>query len=373
MIEIKADTIASEDSIDAAFDLFYKNGWTDGLPIIPPTRKRVDAMMSTVDRAPGDCVAQLRPKMGDATIEKLAINAVMAGCLPSYFPVIVAAVEALADPKCNLYSVNTTTNPATQMLIINGPIRNEIDLNCSWGCLGPGWRANATIGRAISLIMLNIAGRIPGEVSKAVIAHPGRYGMCIGEREEESPWEPLHVELGYKAEESTVTIVMPSGTHSLEDIHNTTAEPLLQNLAGGMSLSMTLNTYPHFGQAETLLIMCPDHALILAQGGFNKKDIKQYFFDHIRIPFSFFCQSFLDNMAEVDRGERVMSYDRQKLIEAGLIQKDVTQITENGVRHLARPEQLIIVVAGGDGRLHSAYCPTFGDSYVVTRPIKYKK
>lgn len=373
MLEITDEMIACDESIDSIFELFYENGWTDGLPIIPPTRERVDIMMSTVDQAPDDVVAQLRPKMADATIQKLAVNAVMAGCLPSYFPVIVAAVEALADPRCNLYSVNTTTNPGTPILIINGPVRQQIELNSSWGVLGPGWRANATIGRAISLIMLNVAGRVPAEVCKAVIAHPGRYGMCIGEREEASPWEPLHVELGFKPDESTVTILMPSGIHSLEDIHSTTAKPLITNLTGGMSLSMTLNTYPHFGQAETLLIMCPDHAQILAQAGFSKRDLKQYFFDHIRIPFSFFAESFLDNMAKMDKAELVMSTDRRKQIESGLVKDGITQITDEGVRMLSRPEQLIIVVSGGDGRLHSAYCPTFGDSYIVTRPIKLKK
>jgi hypothetical protein len=367
MDEIMAETIMCEDSVDSIYELFYKNGWTDGLPIIPPTKERVDAMMSTVERPATECVAQLRPKMGDATVKKLAINAVMAGCLPSYFPIIVAAVEALADPIFNLYSINTTTNPTTPMLIVNGPVRHQVDMNCSWGVMGPGWRANATIGRAISLIMLNIAGRIPGEVSKAVIGHPGRYGMCTGEREEESPWEPLHVERGFQQGESTVTVMSPCGVHSLEYLLSSTAGPLLTNLAGGMHLSLTLNTCPSWGVGEVVLIMCPDHARILEREGFSKQDVKQYFCEHIQIPHRFFCEATLNKMALLDKGEL-----RQKMIKDGLVKEGQTQVTDKGVSLFARPDQLLIVVAGGDGRLHSAYCPTFGQSYAVTRPIKLK-
>ena len=194
-----ARTLNLEDSAEAVFEDYYQRGWTDGLPVIPPTRDRVAAMLATARRGPAEIVAVLPPKKGHATVEKLAVNAVMAGCHPSYFPVVIAAVEALADPKFEIGAMNVTTSCTSPMLIINGPVRQQLDINDGWGLLGPGWRANATIGRAISLIMLNIAGRIPGQVSKAVIGFPGRYGMCIGEREEASAWEPLHVERGFDA------------------------------------------------------------------------------------------------------------------------------------------------------------------------------
>ncbi len=372
MYEVMAETITCENSIDSIYELFYKNGWTDGLPIVPPTRERVDKMMSTVKRPANECVALLAPNMGEATIEKLAINAVMAGCLPSYFPIIVAAVEALADPRFNLYSINTTTNPTSPMLIVNGPVRNHVDINCSWGVLGPGWRANATIGRAISLIMLNIAGRIPGKVSKAVIGHPGRYGMCIGEREEESPWEPLHVERGFQQSESTVTVVSPGGVHSLEDLGNTTAASLLTDLAGGLHLSSTLNTQPFWGLGEAVLIMCPDHARILAREGFSKQDVKRYLCEHIQIPHSFFSEGTLNRMVGMDTGEHPYHVDRQKMIKDGLIKDGQKQVTDKGVSLFARPDQILVVVAGGDGRIHSAYCPTWGDSWAITQTIKFE-
>lgn len=365
-------TVMCEDSIDSIYELFYKNGWTDGLPIIPPTRERVDEMMSTVGLPPGKCIAQLRPKMGDATIEKLAINAVMSGCLPSYFPVIVAAVEAIAEPRFNLFGMNTSTTTAAPMLIINGPVRQKIDLNCSHGVFGPGWRANATLGRAISLIMLNIAGRIPGEVSKSVLAWPGRYGICIGEREEESPWAPLHVELGFQQNESTVTVLSPPSFHMLEDLESTMAGPLLTNLAGAMHQSLTINTYPWWGKGEVLLVMCPAHARILSQAGYSKQDVKEYFYHHINIPHSFFSEDVLNKMIEMDREASDPKSGRRQMIEEGLIKEGTVQVTDRGVKLLARPEQLLIIVAGGDGRLHSAYLPTFGDSQAVTKPIRLK-
>lgn len=371
MTEFTSKTLTLDDSADAVYETFYRQGWTDGLPIVPPTKERVAAMISTVHRPANECVALLPPKKGEATIEKLAINSVMAGCLPSYFPVVVAAVEALADPKFEIGAMNVTTSCTSPMLIVNGPARKLLDINDGWGLLGPGWRANATIGRAISLIMLNVAGRVPGKVSKAVIGFPGRYGMCIGEREEASRWEPYHVEQGFDPGESTVTVVSPCGVHPLECTDDS-AEDLLASLSGALHAPLLINVFPWWGLGEMVLIMCPDHVRILSEAGFSKQDVKQYLYDHTQdIPRSLFSERVLEYITKDDQGERLegTSVGRRNLVEAGLVKPGQKQVTEKGVALAARPDQFLIVVGGGDGRIHSVFLPTYGDSFAVTRRI----
>jgi hypothetical protein len=366
-----ARTLDLEDSAEAVFEDYYQRGWTDGLPVIPPTRERVAAMMATVKRAPDECVALLPPKKGQATLEKLAVNAVMAGCHPSYFPVVVAAVEALADPKFEIGAMNVTTSCTSPMLIINGPVRKQLDINDGWGLLGPGWRANATIGRAISLIMLNIAGRIPGQVSKAVIGFPGRYGMCIGEREETSRWEPLHVEKGFDAAESTVTVVSPCGVHPMECTDDT-AEDLLASLSGALHVPLLINVFPWWGVGEMVVVMCPDHIRILSEAGYSKRDVQQYFYDHTQdIPREFFSERVLEYITKDDEYSRLegTTVGRRSLVDAGLVKPGQRQVTEKGVALAARPDQFIIVAGGGDGRIHSVFLPTYGDSFAVTKRI----
>jgi hypothetical protein len=357
---------------DDVFQLFYENGWTDGLPIVAPTRPLVEDMIAASGRSPDDLVAVLPPKLGHATIEKLAVNAVMAGCLPEYFPVILAAVDALADPAFEIGAMNVTTSCTSPMVIVNGPIRNQIDINSGWGLLGPGWRANATIGRAISLIMLNIAGRVPGEVSKAVIGFPGRYGMCIAEREEASPWEPLHVERGFDSSDSTVTVVSPCGVHPLECTDDT-AEDLLKSLAGGLHVPLLINLFPWWGLGEMVLVMSPDHVRILSEAGYSKQAVKEYFYEHtLDIPEKFFSDRVLQYIKKDDVGERMegTSVGRHNLVAAGLVQPNQKQVTQDGVALAARPDQFMIVVGGGDGRIHSVFMPTYGDSFAVTRKIE---
>src|SRR6185295_19343688 len=196
-----------ENDFGAVFSDMYGRGYTDGLPVIPPTEPAVRAMLEAANLEPNALLGVVPPEGGPATAEKVAINAVMAGCLPEYFPVVVAAIRAITEPKFNLLGVQTTTNPVGPVLIVNGPIRNEIGVNSGRGCLGPGWRANATIGRAIRLCMLNIGGCPPGDVDKAIHGMPGKLAFCFGEAEEESPWQPLHVDNGYTRQQSTVTAV----------------------------------------------------------------------------------------------------------------------------------------------------------------------
>ena len=183
-----------DDSPESVLQLMLEQGWSDGLPMVPPTADRVRRMVEFVRRDPGELIGYINPDGGAATVEKIAVNGVMAGCLPEYMPVLVAAVEAITDPAFNIHGLQTTTNPVAPLLVVNGPIRQQIGINCGRGCLGPGWRANATIGRAVRLLLLNVGGAKPWTTDMAVHGMPGKYAFCIGQNEEESDWEPLHVE-----------------------------------------------------------------------------------------------------------------------------------------------------------------------------------
>src|SRR5216684_7748138 len=199
-------------SADDPIEQLYEQGVTDGFPVVPPTRDRVERMLAGApDRSRNELIGTLGPCYGEATVEKVAINAVMAGCKPEYFPVVLAGVEALCDERLCAHGLNVTLFSAAPWAIINGPVRLQIGLNCEHNALGHGFRANATIGRALRLAIMNIGGAKPQQITKATMGHSAQYTFCVGENEEESPWEPLHVEKGFRPEQSTVTLF---GGHS---------------------------------------------------------------------------------------------------------------------------------------------------------------
>src|SRR5919197_3324032 len=197
---------------DDPIEMLFERGATDGLPVVPPTRERVERMLAGApDRRREELIGTLGPCYGEATVEKVAINAVMAGCRPEYFPVVLAGVEALCDERLCAHGLNVTLFSAAPWAIINGPIRLQIGLNCGHNALGHGFRANATIGRALRLIIMNIGGAKPQQITKATLGHPAQFTFCVGENEEERPWEPLHVGKGFRADQSTITLF---GGHS---------------------------------------------------------------------------------------------------------------------------------------------------------------
>src|SRR5213593_2844777 len=187
---------------DTDLDEFFAHGVSDGLPVVPPTRARVSRAVEATGRAGSELIAEVPPNYGRATVEKIAVNAVMAGCRPEYLPVVIAAVDAICDPAFDLHGVSATTNAPTPLVVINGPVRGKLGVNCAAGVFGPGWRANATIGRAVRLVCVNVGA---AATSMSTFAQTGRYSYCIGEHEEESPWEPLHVEHGFTPGASTVS------------------------------------------------------------------------------------------------------------------------------------------------------------------------
>lgn len=334
----------------ATYEEFYRRGWTDGLPIIPPTPMRVEEMMAGLGRPALEEVAEIPPRRARATIQKIAVNAVMAGCHPSYFPVVVAAVEAMAEPAFNLYGVNCTTSGVCVCIVVNGPVRQELEINSSYGCLGPGWRANATIGRAVRLVQLNIGGAIPGEVSKSTHGSPGRYTMCLGEFEEKNPWQPLHVERGFAPQDSTVTVFSATCITSICDTSSKTARGTLTTIAHSMDWVGSNHMLDHTREGESLLVLNPDHAMVISRDGWSKEDAKTFLYEETKaVPLSRWPE---------ERHER--------LIREGRVVNGVVSLHE-------RPEDIVVVVAGGLGGYHSLWIPTWGDSRCVTKKVASKK
>src|SRR5512132_708993 len=222
--------------VDAdAIEALYARGVTDGLPVVPPTRARVARAVAAAGRDGGELIALVPPNYGRATVEKIAINAVMAGCRPEYLPVVIAAVEAVCDEAFDLHGVSATTNAPAPLVVINGPLRRALDVNCGAGVFGPGWRANATIGRALRLVCVNLGGATPGVVSMSTLAHPGRYTYCIGEWEEQNPWSSLAVEHGFAPTDSTVAVLAADAPLGVYDHASRTAADLLATIAGSMA------------------------------------------------------------------------------------------------------------------------------------------
>ncbi|MBN2318250.1 MAG: hypothetical protein JXR49_04200 [Acidobacteria bacterium] len=251
---------------------FYRKGWTDGLPIVPPTEKAVAEMMTGTDLPPDHVVTKVIPRMGKASVEKIAVNAVMAGALPTHMPVLIAAVKALMVQKTRFDTFEVSTGSWAPFFAINGPVRNDIHINCSSGALSPGDIANAAIGRAVGLIVKNIGGARKGIEDMGVIGNPSKYTLVIGENEEESPWEPLHVERGYNREDNTLTVFFPNSfTQSVP--RGTSAEGIAQSLAAMGPWSMSC------------LIVIPSHARVLADAGWTKKKLKEFILQNAADPF----------------------------------------------------------------------------------------
>ena len=258
----------TEDPVEVCYD----NGWTDGLPVVPPTPERVERMLSGTDRDPDELIAAIPPKWGRATVEKVAINAVMAGCKPAYLPLILTAAEAMTAEQFNLHGVQVTTSHVGPMLIVNGPIRKQLEINDGFNLLGQGWRANATIGRALRLVCTNIGGALPGELDRAAFGHAGKFTCCIAEKEEASPWDAMHVDRGFQADDSTVTVFAAAGPQTVNDHGSNTAEGILNTISENIAA-------PGNSSGETLLVIGVEHAKTISEDGFSKTDIRRYIAD----------------------------------------------------------------------------------------------
>ena len=267
------------DRLDTVDRLFYQRGWTDGLPIIPPTPERYRALLGDLD--PDELLGLVEPRLGRATVGKAVANAVMAGCRPEHVPVVVAATRAMCDPRFNLKALQSTTHPCTVMCLVGGPICDEIDLNASYNAMGQGQRANAVIGRAIRLILTNIGGAAPGVLDRSTMGSPAKYSFCFAENSEANPWETFHAELGLDEDASHVTVFGAEGPHNVNDHHGRTGEDILLTIAGTLA-SPGANNFYLGGQA--VVVLGPEHAEVIARDGFSKADVKRYLSERAIIP-----------------------------------------------------------------------------------------
>jgi len=315
-VQLQGESV--EQLLARAYEHAYDQGWTDGLPVIPATPRGVQQFVAASGRAADEVIGYLPPRKGRATVEAIAVNAVMAGCRPDYMPVIIAAVEGMLDPSYPLEFMQVTTNPMTPFLLVNGPVRKRLDINCGTGCLGPGWRANATIGRAIRLIMINIGGALPGVYSKVSFGSPLRYSYICGENEEENPWTPFHVDRGFQRAESTVTVFKASNFCNISGGEGVGPAEILRQIATNMP--------PMYGGGDgALLLLGVNHARALHEAGLAKRDIQSRLWELARLPISYFAEAFSATERAAGRGD------------------------DRTVWRARSPEEIYIAVAGGAG------------------------
>lgn len=349
MQTLQSERIKVKDSLEEINKLFCDQRWSDGLPIIPPTEERVQRMLEGTSRKANELIGVIPPREGELCVEDVAINAVMAGCLPEYMPVIITAIEAMLEPKFNLFGMQATTHPTAPFLLVNGPIAKKLDINSGSGCFGPGWRANATIGRAIRLILLNVGGGIPGKGDMSTQGRPAKYTYCIAENEEESPWEPLHVEKGFDKNTSIVTVFACDSPHNINEHVCTTGLGTLTTVT--YTMCTVGNTQAYASSEELFLVLGPEHAETIAKDGFSKNDVKRFIYENARIPYRILKGRSLDG------------------IGIGMWPKWFNTLDEDALIPMVQDwQKVIVLVAGGPGK-HSCWLPSF-ISAAVTREIK---
>lgn len=325
----------------AAADRFMEErGWTDGLPVLPPTEELVAAMLATTPCRSAEILGLMQPLQGVVTVEKVAANAVMAGCYPEYFPVVLASVKAVLQKQFHVGSTACTTGGAAPVIMVSGPIAEKLAINAQTACFGGGFRANATIGRALRLTMRNLGGAKPGGEEKSTQAWPGKLTFCFAENEARSPWEPLRVEAGYPRESSTVTVAAVRGLYPITEGTQAAGIGTLQTIAAAMRVigSPIYNQAPR-NDIPVIVALGPEHAAEIAQAGFSKLDVKRYLFEHARLPLR-------------ELAGRMYSGTHQWPAWIDANNPDTL------VPIVASPDRLLVVVAGGDGR-HSAWMPSW--------------
>lgn len=337
------------DSYHAIQDYCWEQGWTDGLPVVPPTEPLVREMLSAFGQDPAKTLGVMQPRNARVTLEKLAINAVMAGCLPEHFPVVVAAVRAVLQEEFNLAGNAATTGGAAQVVIVNGPVARTLGINGDAACFGPGFRANAVIGRALRLVIRNLGGLVPGEMDKATQATPGRYSFCFSENEERSPWEPRHLELGYPASASTVTVVGVRSVHPVMETTVATGIEVMRTIVGTMT-AIGVSSYYQLGTgAQIVLVLCPEHAADIAGSGLSKSDVREYIYQNARMPLHRLKD--LGHYGNRNWPAWIDETDQETLVPV-----------------VRAAEDIVVLVAGGDGR-HSAWLAGWGVTRLVTEEI----
>jgi hypothetical protein len=329
-----------------AMEFCFDQGWTDGLPVIPPSADRVAAMLTAAGLEPKQQVAFIENRQVSVTAEKVAINAVMAGCKPAYMPVVVAAIEAISDPLYNYHGPATSTGGSAVFLVVNGPIARELDMNCGDNLFGPGWRANSTIGRAVRLVMRNTIGTLPGRLDRSSLGHAGKYTFCIAENETESPWPAFHVSRGFRAEQDVVTAFAALAPHQFSNGLSATPEGVLTTACAHMRISAGSGRRPQYA-----LVFAGEHSAIMKKAGWSREDVRRYCFEHSRA-------------------------SRAELKRANLLPGPVAPEDEQSMLTLVEtPEDFLVISSGGRAGVQSAFIPGWGAksgsqsvSRVILRP-----
>lgn len=332
---------ASPEAVQARFE---EHGWGDGLPLVPPTVERVEAMLgATAD--PDAELGVLYPRAGVVTPRIVAVNAVLAGCPPEVFPVVVAAARALTDPGLNLRGVNATTHPVAPLLIVHGDIARRASFNAGVGAFGPGNRANATVGRAIRLVLLHVAGAVPGSGDASSQGQPAKYAYCVAENIDESPWESYAHSRGVYTP-SAVTLHCGEGPHNVHDMESTGDPALILDKIASAMTSLGMNNAP-ISQAEFFVGLGPEHARSLAGAALGRSDIASYLFDHARIPAHIFRRHF---------EERAWA-EWMKIVA-----------DDHALPMTEHPDNIRVFVVGGPGK-HTSLIPSWGMTRSVTVPV----
>ena len=346
MAEYKLASLGYELEEDEAVEFYYDRGWSDGLPVVPATERRVKAMLDAAGLEPDAEIAFIETRQARVTAEKAAVNAVLAGCRPEYMPVIVAALEGLADPAYGYHGPSTSTGGAAVFMLVNGPIARDLDINSGDNLFGPGWRANATIGRAVRLIMRNVIGTLPGALDRSTLGHAGKYSFCFAEDEQNSPWPPLHAERGFRPEQSTVTVFAALAPHQWYNHLSNTGEGVLATLCAHLRFSSGVGSQPQY-----FLVFAGEHRAVLAKEGWSKEKIREYCFANTQASFA--------------------ELKRIQMMPGEIAGGDETRMKPLVVS----PEDFVIVGAGGKAGAFSSFVPGWAgkrSSQSVTKEIRKK-
>jgi hypothetical protein len=325
---------------------YYEQGFSDGLPVVPPTPDKVEATTQALGGEPDYVECRVPPRWGNLTREVLAVNMVMAGCKPEYVRVVRAAMLALCDPRFNLNGVQATTHVACPLIVVNGPIRKQIEMNSGCNVFGSGNRANATIGRAVRLILLNVGGGWPGDLDKSTLGHPGKYTYCIAENEEASPWAPYHVEQGYGPEDSTVFVIASEAPHSVTNHISNDPEGILDSICSAMSTIAHNNAV--MGGACAVVIG-PEHAATIGRHGWTRNDVRCYLWMNTRNTFGDI--SFNQRYGKIYNRNLPRWYKREPGARIPIVPS---------------PNDIHLFVAGGEAGRFSAFIPGWGH---ISAPI----
>ncbi len=327
---------------EAFTELAIDQGWSDGMPLVPPTETAVARFVEAC-RGDNEPFAPISPRQVVPTMQSLAANAVMAGCRPEYFPVVLAGLRGVLNADYNLHGTLATTHPCAPMMLVSGPLRHELSINCGSNCFGQGWRANATIGRALSLILMNVGGAKPAVMDRSTMGSPAKYSFCFGENEEESPWAPYHVRRGFARDDSVVTVMAAEPPHNINDHGSNSGDGILTTFASTMAQAGANTIY---GGGPSIVVIGPEHAATLARDKWTPEKIQQHLFERARVPET-----------------NVSPENRERYAETG-------HVPENGFYKIApNAESIHVLVAGGPGK-HSAWIPSFGGTAVISVRVK---